>query len=125
SRQLDVIIYDFANHPVYERSEEFCIVPPDGVVAVLSIKKTLRAQEAPEEIKSLIETSALCADAFLGAQPKVRSPYTGIFAFGCERQGAASDAKLLFDRIKPTLEGIPYDNMVTEVSVFRKYTIFK
>jgi hypothetical protein len=125
SRQLDVLVYDFANYPVYERSEEFCIVPPDGVVAVISIKKTLRAQEVAAEIKSLTEVSALCSDAFLGAPLKIRSPYTAIFAFSAEQKGSASDPKLLFDRIRPELDGNPYDHMVTEVSVFRRYTIFK
>lgn len=125
SRQLDILVYDFGNYPVYERSEEFCIVPPDGVVAAISIKKTLRAQDIVGEIKSLIEVSALCSDGFLGEKPKVRAPYTGIFAFNAERSGAASDSKLLFDRIRPELNGIAYEHMVTEISVLRKYTISK
>lgn len=41
SRQLDIIVYDFAAFPVYERFEEFAIVPPEGVIAVISVKKTL------------------------------------------------------------------------------------
>jgi len=37
SSQLDIIIYDFDAFPVFERFEEFCIVPPEGVVGVLSV----------------------------------------------------------------------------------------
>lgn len=40
SRQLDIIVYDIANYPIYERFEEFCIVPPEGVVSIISVKKT-------------------------------------------------------------------------------------
>jgi len=38
SSRLDIIVYDMDDYPVYERFEEFCIVPPEGVIGFGTIK---------------------------------------------------------------------------------------
>src|SRR5712675_1095201 len=42
STQLDIIVYDSANYPIYQRLGDDVVVPPEGVVAVCSVKKHLR-----------------------------------------------------------------------------------
>jgi hypothetical protein len=125
SRQLDIIVFDFANYPVYERSEEFCIVPPEGVVGILSIKKTLRARDVKNELTSLREASQICNDAFKLSDEIVRGPFVGLFAFSAERRGRAATAASLFRHISDDIEGLPFDLMINEISVFGQYLIFK
>jgi uncharacterized protein DUF6602 len=74
SRQLDVIVYDFDAYPVFERFEEFCIVPPEGVVGVISVKKKLYNREIKNEIVALKEAADLCRHRHR------RGPFTGLFA---------------------------------------------
>jgi hypothetical protein len=105
SRQLDIIVFDFANYPVYERSEEFCIVPPEGVVGILSIKKTLRATDVKHELTSLREASRICNDAFKLSDEVVRGPFVGLFAFSAERRGRGASAASLFRYISQDIEG--------------------
>ena len=60
STQLDVIVYDFDAYPVYERFEEFCIVPPEGVVGIISVKKNLYSKAIGDELTALRNAAELC-----------------------------------------------------------------
>ena len=40
SGQLDLIVYD-TEMPVYQRFGDTAVVPPEGVIAVISVKKNL------------------------------------------------------------------------------------
>nr|AOW71378.1 hypothetical protein [Enterobacter cloacae] len=75
SRQLDIIVYDVANYPIYERFEEFCIVPPEGVVSIISVKKKLKTNDIHHEVKALRDAATLCSGN------KKRTPHTAIFFF--------------------------------------------
>lgn len=43
STQLDIIVYDSAKYPIFQRFGESVIVPPEGVVGIISVKKHLHA----------------------------------------------------------------------------------
>lgn len=116
SRQLDIIVYDSARFPIYEHFEEFCIVPPEGVIGIISVKKTLRKRDVVKELESLIEASNLCR-----VEGK-RRPYIGLFAFQAEK---GLDADKCFDRIRAAIQNIEYDNMINEITVMDKFLIFK
>lgn len=117
STQLDVIIYDIANYPVYERFEEFCIVPPEGVVGVVSVKKTLRKSEIGKEIGALSAVADLCR------LPGRRGPYIGLFGF--QASESTTEAEEAFKVIRPHMEGRCFDSMVNEITVIDRYVIFK
>lgn len=123
SKQLDIIVYDIANYPIYEMYEEFCIVPPEGVVGIVSVKKNLSATDVKKEIDSLYYAINLCKTAF--CNKAIRPPYTGIFAFATPMSGCASTPEKLFDCIKRKLINRDYDDLITEISVLKRYTIFK
>ncbi len=61
SSQLDLIIYDTGNYPVYQRFGDTAVVIPEGVIAIISVKKTLRSCELLHEITMLKEAASLCA----------------------------------------------------------------
>ena len=50
SSQLDLIIYDSASYPVFLRMENHVIVPPEGVIGVISVKKNLYFSQVDEEL---------------------------------------------------------------------------
>lgn len=79
SGQLDIIVYDTAHYPVYQRFGDSVIVPPEGVAAVLSVKKHLSVSHIESEAKALGKVSALCPH-MLGNGKKARSPFTGLIS---------------------------------------------
>lgn len=111
SSQLDIIVYDMDSYPIFEQFEEFCIVPPEGVVGIISVKKTLYNRDIEEELLSLRKAAELCH-----AENR-RGPFTSLFAFKSEE----ADDKKLNSRIFVKIEAIHrdgcFDSMVNEVSV--------
>lgn len=60
SAQLDIIVYDVEHYPVFLRFGNNVIVPPEGVIGIISVKKTLTEADVKKEIGALFETSRLC-----------------------------------------------------------------
>ncbi len=77
SSQLDILVYDTAHYPVYQRFGDSVIVPPEGVAAILSVKKYLRQSYIQPEAKALLEASRLCLHK-LGNGQKAKSPFTAL-----------------------------------------------
>jgi hypothetical protein len=119
SKQLDIIVYDISNYPVYEQFEEFCIVPPEGVIAIISVKKTLRIDDVSAELKSLHETFGICK------VENIKSPYFGLFAFCSNFKLSQSVITILFDKIRKEYQNAPFDAMIHELTVFNSFMLFK
>lgn len=120
STQLDVIVYDFDRFPVYERYEEFCIVPPEGVVGIVSVKKTLYLSDLAKELKALRNAALLCAER------DRRNPCTALFAFAADE----ADPKALDDKIYAGMaaaygSGGDFETLVNEVAVMERTCAFK
>ena len=47
STQLDIIVYDSAKYPIFQRFGESVIVPPEGVVGIISVKSICMIQMWP------------------------------------------------------------------------------
>ncbi len=119
SSQLDIIIYDFNFYPVFERFEEFCIVPPEGVVAIISVKKKLYNADIHAEVVALKAASDLCQTHGR------RGPMTALFAFSAEDKNDESLNGRIFKAIKATHSGASFDPMLNEASVIARTCIFK
>lgn len=61
SSQLDMIVYDTEHYPVYQRFGDTAVVLPEGVIAVISLKKTLYRREIKHELRMLSDAAGLCA----------------------------------------------------------------
>lgn len=119
SGQLDVIIYDFDGYPTFEKFEEFCIVPPEGVVGIISVKKTLYNRDIGAELTALKEARAICADG------KRRGPFTALFAFGAgEKSNDRLDSKI-FEAVRAEHANDAFDLMINEISVLGRTCVFK
>lgn len=60
STQLDILIYDSAKYPIFQRFGDSVIVPPEGVVGVISVNKKLKDTDIEYEVIALRNVSKLC-----------------------------------------------------------------
>ncbi len=119
SSQLDVIVYDFDSYPIFERFEEFCIVPPEGVVGIISVKKTLHKSDIKHEVSALKAAADLCR------QSGRRGPFTSIFAFTAHQKDEKTLNQDIFSAILDIHKDCPFDPMINEVAVLARTCIFK
>lgn len=79
STQLDIIIYNTARYPVYQRFGDYVVVPPEGVVGVISVKKTLSLMDIEKETAALAAVGHLCVAS--NSEQEVRGPFLGLVGF--------------------------------------------
>ena len=119
STQLDVIIYDFDAYPVYERYEEFCIVPPEGVIGIVSVKKTLYLRELSKELVALRNAALLCAES------DRRTPCTALLAFSADQNDLALLNEQILRGLRTAYDGGDFDTLVNELAVMEQTCVFK
>lgn len=124
STQLDVIVYDTSQYPVYERYEEFAIVPPEGVVAVVSIKKNLYKEHIARELLSLAKASDLCRCEGTGSKP-IMGPWTAVFAFGSKMGEGTTALRSVYEQIEREQSSHHFDKLVGAVINLSGFSIFK
>ena len=59
SKQLDIIVWDSARHSPVFRSSDFVVVPPESVIAVLSVKSNLNNQDIDEGLENLLSLTPI------------------------------------------------------------------
>lgn len=121
SSQLDIIIHNSAKYPIYHRFEDnSVIVPPEGVIGIISVKKNFHPDDIEQELYSLSEASKLCRDN------RLRGPFLALVAMDShiERRDIFS---WIFERMNKVYEkdDIAFEDMVGYVSAFLKWGIFK
>lgn len=88
SSQLDIIVYDSANFPVFLRMGDHVIVPPEGVIGVISVKKNLYFSQLDQEIKALEQVGKLCTGRNAGNQ-EVKGPFLALVSMDTKENGTA------------------------------------
>lgn len=53
-------MYDSAKYPIFQRFGESVIVPPEGVVGIISVKKHLHDTDVTHELSVLKKAATLC-----------------------------------------------------------------
>ena len=56
----EFMIYNSARYPVFQRIGDSVIVPPEGVVGIISVKKKLKEIDVKHEATALKKVSKLC-----------------------------------------------------------------
>lgn len=79
SGQLDIIVYDTAHYPVYQRFGESIIALPEGVAAIFSVKKYLRPEYIEPEAESILHAARLCPHK-LGNGKMAKSPFSALIS---------------------------------------------
>lgn len=127
SGQLDMIVFDSAHYPTFQRLGDTAIVPPEGVIAVLSVKKHLRDQDIINEGRELWRAAQLCSCLGTDDQP-LRGPFLGLISVKSyiEKQETET-ATWMFDQVKKVYDGATptFDDLLGVVGSFEQGTVFK
>lgn len=134
SNQLDIIVYDTAHYPVYQRFGDSVIVPPEGVVAVISVKKHLRPQEIVHEIDILGKVSALCLCKNINGE-KLRTPFTALVTMedkigdkNKNKPDAIQRGKTVYKKLEDFYvkkQTLYYDEMVDFIGSLSEWGLYK
>lgn len=123
STQLDIIVYNSAQYPVYLRSNDSVIVPPEGVISIISVKKTLNDGDIEHELEALKKSSKLCRCN------KLRAPYLALVSMDNNIIKKKPDTfNWILGRIKSLYEkdsDLSFDDMVGYIGAFKHWSIFK
>ena len=77
STQLDIIVYNSAKYPIYHRFGDSVIVPPEGVIGIISVKKHLHDTDILHELSALKKVSKLCR-CENDKKIKIRGPFLAL-----------------------------------------------
>ena len=122
SGQLDIIVYDAANYPKFLHFENNVVVPPEGVIAIVSVKKRLYSYMTCEECKALCAAARLCRTQ--GEQGNaVRGPFLALIS----AETKVSKPETIYKEIKEAYEGkqITFDETIGLIGILNKWSIFK
>lgn len=125
--QLDIIIYDSGTYPVFQRMVDTVIVPPEGVVAVLSVKKTLCAAEIEAECKALLKASQACRGDEADPETRRRGPFLALVATDSDLADKQKPKeKKLFEKLA-ALYGTEsvFDDMIGFIGDLSAWNMFK
>jgi hypothetical protein len=129
STQIDILIYDTYNYPVYERFNESLIVPPEGVVGVISVKKNLYETEIKGEIEKIAEISELCR--IKNTQVELRGPYLAFVGMNCAfSKKRIGTCEWIFNKVKEVYpasnkDNIKFDDLIGYIGALNEWSIFK
>lgn len=121
SGQLDLIVYDMTM-PVYQRFGETAVVPPEGVIAVISVKKSLYRKELRREFATLKTVAGLCA------RKGAKGPFIALV--GMDDKIASSSDKS-FDQVIEAIRDsqdekcISYDELPGFVGALKSWSVHK
>jgi hypothetical protein len=130
STQLDIIVFDSANYPVFQRFGNSVIVPPEGVIGIISVKKHLNDGDIKKECEALFNAAALCK-TLRSNNPadKVRGPYLALVSVRSNIEKVRTDIlEWTFAQIQAAYSGksdITFDNLVGFIGSLDEWSIFK
>lgn len=128
SKQLDIIVYDYKNYPVFESFEEFAIVPPEGVVGIISVKKNLYENQIEDELTALISAAKLCSVKSSQGKGLMRGPSTCLISFSNKvklKKDFKERCEWIFEKIIKTHTDKYFDQCIGQIIALDSFTIFK
>ena len=130
STQLDIVIFDSGMYPIFQRFGNSVIVPPEGVIALISVKKHLNDGDIQYECEKLFSAATLCQT--LGSNDrndKVRGPYLELVSVRSNIVKTRTDTiARIFSKIKAAYTGktdATFDKFVGFVGALDEWSIFK
>ena len=74
SRQIDILVWDSGRHAAVHQSQEFVIVPPEAVIAAISVKTTLNKADLVESLENLLSLTPLEREYRVRLDPNSKTP---------------------------------------------------
>lgn len=132
STQIDIIVYNTARYPVFQRFGNNVVVPPEGVVAAISVKKHLRIGDVKGEGKALLGVAKLCRTLSTNKKsaPKNRGPFFALIGIKSKIK-SQNFAKSAFNALKKIYTGpavaphLTFDDMMGFVGSFDSFSLLK
>jgi hypothetical protein len=130
STQLDIIVFDSGMYPVFQRFGSSVIVPPEGVIAIISIKKHLNDGDIEQECEKLFDAATLCQTlASDDRNDKVRGPYLSLVSVKSSIEKTRTDTlDWIFSKMQiayGTRKNVTFDKLVGFVGALDEWSIFK
>lgn len=125
STQLDIIIYNTAKYPVFQRFGEYAIVPPEGVVSIISVKKHLHETDVAKEIEALRNASKLCR-CYDDKGNLTRGPFLALITMKSFEKKNTPTENWIFNVLeeKYTKDDF-FDDLIGYIGSFSEWSIFK
>lgn len=126
STQLDILIYDSAKYPIFQRFGENVIVPPEGVVGIISVKKNLHENDIVHEAQALKTASKLCRCVDDSGQ-HLRGPFFALVSMDAFEKKEKTTEQWIFEKLKGfySKEDDYFDDLIGYIGSFNKWSIFK
>lgn len=127
STQLDIIVCDTGTYPVFQRMGETVIVPPEAVIAVLSVKKRLRDADVTAECQALAVVGQICRSDEGKPQERRRGPFLALVGACSELADTrVAKEKKIFQKLKKLYaEPTTFDDMVGFIGDLSGWYVFK
>lgn len=74
SRQIDILVWDSGRHAVVYRTREFVVLPPEAVIAAISVKTTLNKKDLVDSLENLLSLTPLEIVYRAASDPTSRNP---------------------------------------------------
>lgn len=127
STQLDLIIYDSHHYPIFQRFGDNVIVPPEGVIAIISVKKKFNDKDFKSEALALKEASKLCRCTNTQNKP-IRGPFLALVAMHTSiEKKRTSTQKWVFNQISSVYDDSKdtFENTIGLITNIEGWSIFK
>lgn len=130
STQLDIIVFDSASYPVFQRFGTSVIVPPEGVVGIISVKKHLNDGDIKKECEALFNAATLCETIYSNdPKHKVRGPYLAVVSVKSNIEKSRTDTlEWIFNQVTSAYSGksdVTFDKLVGFIGALDEWSIFK
>lgn len=126
STQLDILIYNSASFPIFHRFGDTIIVPPEGVVGIISVKKTLSEKDIENELNALKNVSKLCVNTNDNNE-KIRGPFLALASMDSFEKKMTSTQEWIFNKMNSVYDSNEdyFDDLIGAIVCFSKWSIFK
>lgn len=130
STQLDILVFDSGVYPVFQRFGNSVIVPPEGVIAIISVKKHLHDGDIEAECGKLFDAASLCQTQNSNDPvDKVRGPYLALLSIKSHiKKVNPPTIEWVFDKMQSAYSAKPkvtFDSLVGFVGALDEWSIFK
>lgn len=127
STQLDIIVYDSCHYPIFQRFGNNVIVPPEGVVAILSVKKQFGQYDFKNEAIALKKAAKLCKYT-TESNKQIRGPYLGMVAMHSIEKKKTPMPQWVFQQIESAYsedDNDTFDETVGVITNIEGWSVFK
>lgn len=130
SSQLDIIVYDSERYPIFQRFGNSVIVPPEGIVAIISVKKHLNDGDIVKECQALWDASKLCKTQYSNNRgDKVRGPYLALVTMESKiDKKRVENLDWIFNKVVETYgsgDKPTFDDLIGYIGSLSEWSLFK